>query len=190
MKLSTITLALALAVPVLAFGDKTDYYEAYSFEYAGVTLPYRQLTLNPDMEGGALIVIQLRGGSARGNDNVAQLNAAAVDSVENFLANYPAKSIFLLPQCASNRQWNESPRTQPTPMTDILTQWLNDFISNNDVNTNRIYITGYSMGGSGTWRMLNDNPETFAAACIAAANPIMVEAVNVCHTPVWTKVML
>lgn len=181
----TLMMSLVLATSVLAEHDKTAYYKAGSYEYAGITLPYRELDLNQEKTGPSMLVIQLHGGSARGNDNVAQLNASAVDSVEMFMRVHQYKAVFLLPQCGKDRVWNESPRTQPTPMTDVLTHWLQDYINTHDIDTAHIYITGYSAGGSGAWRMLNDNPHTFAAACIAAATPLMVEAEKVKETPVF-----
>ena len=180
-----LLMSLQLCVNAFAQQDKADYYTAKSYQFAGITLPYRELDLNQEKEGSSILVIQLHGGSARGNDNIAQLNATAVDCVEQYLVEYEMKAIFLLPQCAADRVWNESPQSVTTPMTAVLRNWLRYFVSQNDVDTNRIYITGYSAGGSGTWRMLNDNTTTFAAACVAAANPLMVTAENVKETPVY-----
>ena len=180
-----LLLSLQLCVNAFAQQDKADYYTAKSYQFAGITLPYRELDLNQEMDGASVLVIQLHGGTARGNDNIAQLNATAVDCVEQYLVEHGMKAIFLLPQCAADRVWNESPRSVATPMTAVLRNWLRHFVSQNDVDTDRIYITGYSAGGSGTWRMLNDNTTTFAAACVAAANPLMVTAENVKETPVY-----
>lgn len=180
-----LLLSLQLCVNAFAQQDKADYYTAKSYQFAGITLPYRELDLNQEMDGASVLVIQLHGGTARGNDNIAQLNATAVDCVEQYLVEHGMKAIFLLPQCAADRVWNESPRSVATPMTVVLRNWLRHFVSQNDIDTCRIYITGYSAGGSGTWRMLNDNTTTFAAACVAAANPLMVTAENVKETPVY-----
>lgn len=180
-----LLLSLQLCVNAFAQQDKTEYYIAKSYVFAGITLPYRELDLNQEKDGSSILVIQLHGGSARGNDNIAQLNAAAVDSVENYLVEHEMKAIFLLPQCAADRLWNESPHSVTTPMTAVLRNWIRYFVSQNDIDTTRIYITGYSAGGSGTWRMLNDNTTTFAAACVAAANPVMVTAEKVKETPVY-----
>ena len=183
--LCVIVLSHGMLQSISAQQSKADYYQAGTYEYAGITLPYRQLELNQGQEGSSILVIQLHGGTARGNDNIAQLDASAVDSVENYLRANQLKSIFLLPQCAADRVWNESTKSQTTPMTMVLTHWLQEFIGENDIDQTRIYITGYSAGGSGSWRMLNDNTSMFAAGCIAAANPLMVQVANVAHTPVY-----
>lgn len=165
--------------------DKTAYYTAGKYEYADITLPYRQLMLNQEKSGKNILVVQLHGGTARGTDNVAQLEASAVDSVERYLQEHGIKACFVLPQCASDRVWNESRRTYTVTMTDVLTHWLEEFIASNNVDAEQVFITGYSAGGSGAWRMANDNPGMFAAACIAAANPVMVEAAKVKDTPIY-----
>jgi len=41
---------------------------------------------------------------------------------------------------------------------------LESVITSEKVDEDRIYVTGASMGGQGTWGMLNTHPETFAAA--------------------------
>ena len=183
--LATITVGFvhAQGTPI----DKATYYTAGSYEYADITLPYRQLLLNQEKSGKNILIVQLHGGTARGTDNVAQLEASAVDSVERYLQEQGIKACFVLPQCASDRVWNESRRTYTVTMTDVLTNWLEEFIASNNVDAKRVYITGYSAGGSGAWRMANDNPSMFAAACIAAANPVMVEAAKVKDTPIYAN---
>ena len=180
-----ITILITSAVTAFCLGDKTAYYQPYTFEYEGITLPYRQLELNQDKDGKSLLVVQLHGGTARGDNNTSQLEASAVDSVETYLRVHRSKAYFLLPQCGADRVWNESRKSYEVVMTDVLRAWLDDFIATHDIDFTRIYITGYSAGGSGSWRMVNDNPGLFAAAAIAAANPIMVTAQEVKATPVY-----
>ncbi|MBR5086699.1 MAG: dienelactone hydrolase family protein [Muribaculaceae bacterium] len=182
-----IIVFMLMAMPdVMAQSNKVDYYLAGSYEYGGVTLPYRELDLHQDLDGKSLLVIQLHGGSARGDDNEAQLAASAVDSVEVYLRTHGLKSIFLLPQCGVERIWNENSNNYAITMTMVLYHWLQDFIANHPIiDVSRIYITGYSAGGSGSWRMINDYQSMFAATCIAAANPVMVTAENCKNTPVY-----
>jgi predicted peptidase len=48
---------------------------------------------------------------------------------------------------------------------DDLISELNGTSSTPDVDTNRIYLTGFSLGGKGTWDYLKHYPHKFAAAC-------------------------
>ena len=46
----------------------------------------------------------------------------------------------------------------------LVVQLLDDFIEIKDVNPNKVYVSGLSMGGMGTFVILNLRPDMFAAA--------------------------
>lgn len=58
-----------------------------------------------------------------------------------------------------------SPQCHPNEIWDIhkLKYLIEDFIQNNPIDRKRIYLTGLSMGGYGTWALAIDNPNMFAA---------------------------
>jgi predicted peptidase len=61
--------------------------------------------------------------------------------------------IVLTPICASNQVWS----------ADVLTGLLDGAVKQYRIDTNRIYLTGLSMGGFGTWDLALACPERFAA---------------------------
>jgi predicted peptidase len=61
--------------------------------------------------------------------------------------------IVVSPQCPSGIRWK----------TNILISLLDEIIENYNVDENKIYITGLSMGGYGTWKLANEIPERLAA---------------------------
>jgi predicted peptidase len=61
--------------------------------------------------------------------------------------------ILVSPQCASGAWWTE----------EVVMGLLDEVIAKHNVDTNRIYLTGLSMGGYGTWSMAAKYPERFAA---------------------------
>ncbi len=61
--------------------------------------------------------------------------------------------IIVSPQCPSNEHWDP----------DAVIALLDHIIKNYRVDTNRIYLTGLSMGGYGTWVTASKYPERFAA---------------------------
>jgi len=61
--------------------------------------------------------------------------------------------ILVSPQCPLGQWWS----------SDVLNVLLDEVIAKNKVDTNRIYLTGLSMGGFGTWALALQNPERFAA---------------------------
>ena len=61
--------------------------------------------------------------------------------------------ILVSPQCPEGQVWSK----------EALLALLNDIIAQYAVDTNRVYLTGLSMGGYGTWALGLSYPEKFAA---------------------------
>lgn len=61
--------------------------------------------------------------------------------------------IVVSPQCPEGQIWSN----------DIVIGLLDEIIRKYAVDTSRVYLTGLSMGGYGTWRIGLTNPERFAA---------------------------
>jgi predicted peptidase len=77
--------------------------------------------------------------------NLSTAERAAVPYLEQF--------IVISPQCPANERWDN----------DTLLALLDQFIQTQRVDTNRVYLTGLSMGGYGTWSLGVRHPERFAA---------------------------
>lgn len=54
------------------------------------------------------------------------------------------------------------------------------------VDKDRIYVTGLSMGGSGTWRLASEFPDRFAAIAPFCGGWDETEAPRIMHIPTWT----
>ena len=63
--------------------------------------------------------------------------------------------IVVSPQCPAGRWW--------TNCSDMLTALLDEVAAKYAVDEGRIYLTGLSMGGYGTWSLAVEHPERFAA---------------------------
>ncbi len=61
--------------------------------------------------------------------------------------------ILVSPQCESGERWSD----------DTLIALLDHVAQKHKVDTNRVYLTGLSMGGYGTWSLGVKHPERFAA---------------------------
>jgi len=117
------------------------------------------------------LVLFLHGSGERGNDNKAQLNHGVKSILEN--SEKLGQPIFLIaPQCPADKTWAPY-RTDPSspadgtfanPLLDAVLTLVGETASKQPVDRNRIYITGLSMGGFGTWAAIARKPEIFAAA--------------------------
>jgi predicted peptidase len=71
-----------------------------------------------------------------------------------FIAKHPEfPFIMVSPQCHEDHKWND----------DLVLGVLDSISATYRVDTNRVYLTGLSMGGYGTWSLATMYPERFAA---------------------------
>ena len=149
-----------------------------SFVSSGVTLPYRKASI-PGIDANASLVVYLHGGSSKGDDNEMQMQEPGIDSIANWLSENQRKAIMIVPQCLADKAWLGT-------MQDVVVALVNTYIDRGAVAADRVYIFGGSMGGTGTWGMLSNHAELFAAAMPVAGNPTGMNAEAVAKVPVLT----
>ncbi len=118
------------------------------------------------------LLIFLHGMGERGVD----LNKLKIHGPPSFLdqkTDFPF--ICISPQCPDKIYWNEK----------LLLPFYKEIINKYPVDKNRIYITGLSMGGFGTWSSIIAKPDLFAAAApiCGGGDPSKVEAIKA--MPIW-----
>ncbi len=154
---------------------------------------YCQGVYNEDQPGKPAIVIFLHGIGERGNENLASIRLAVPDIVKQIKA-AKQKVVLIAPECPSNQLWaplhrggtgaklTEKP-AQALGMVPILIQKK---IKEFDADPDRVYITGLSMGGYGTWDLISRyGTDLFAAAmpCCGGADP--AQAAKMKDLPIW-----
>lgn len=169
--------------------------QAFVYTDGSDSLPYRVFTPAAIPAQGAPLVVVLHGAGERGNNNTSQVNGniqGLIDATEN-----GATAAYLLaPQCPSSDQWTNIPfgagsYTNPkldapaitTPMR-LMLQLVDQFISTHKVDRSRVYITGLSMGGYGTWDAIARRPDLFAAAAPVCGGG------NISHIGTYAKIPL
>lgn len=99
------------------------------------------------------LILFLHGAGESGTNNISQVNG----NIDNLLAAAKARDAFLYaPQ--TNSGWSN-----PALLSHALTM-IDRAIDERSVDLNRIYVTGLSMGGGGTWNFLNQFHDRVAAA--------------------------
>lgn len=86
--------------------------------------------------------------------------------------------VVLTPQCPLNQRWN------PYAVNALI----DHIIENHPIDTSRIYITGLSMGGYGTWDLAIKYPHKFAAIApiCGGSDTNAWDAPNtISHLPIW-----
>ncbi|TWT88047.1 carboxylesterase family protein [Neorhodopirellula pilleata] len=106
------------------------------------------------------LVLFLHGAGERGDDNEAQLKHGALEFIRDGRdQRFPA--IVVAPQCPKEKRWVETdwgkapgngtfPETPSEPMK-LVFELLDELVQRTDVDPSRLYVTGLSMGGYGSW---------------------------------------
>jgi len=153
------------------------------------TLPYgllQPLKINPGQKYP--LVIFLHGAGERGNDNEGNIKHIQILYNHNVLNKWP--SFVLAPQCPEKQVWSDmmygkSFSSKPTRPMEMLIQLIDKVQREYPIDPSRIYVTGVSMGGFGTWDLLARFPNRFAAGvpiCGGADERIVAK---IKHIPVW-----
>lgn len=137
------------------------------------------------------LVIFLHGAGERGNDNEKQLiHGAKLFLVDSVLLKY--KAFVAAPQCPEKFRWVETDWTLPSHKmpeisvpANLTIQLIDELIEKYPIDTNRIYITGLSMGGFGTWDLISRFPDKFAAAVPICGGADTDYAPKIKNIPVW-----
>jgi len=73
----------------------------------------------------------------------------------------------------------------PTKPMELLIGLVHQLIKTLPIDTNRIYITGLSMGGYGTYDAIERYPDLFAAAVPVCGGGDTSKATSIAHLPIW-----
>jgi predicted peptidase len=83
--------------------------------------------------------------------------------------------VIAAPQCAEGAVW------QPHSLLALV----DDLLERYDLDSRRVYVTGLSMGGSGTWALANAHPDRFAAIAPICGPFTMVDPTGFTNLPIW-----
>ena len=161
-------------------------FERQAFETETDTLLYRLLKPKETAEDKRYpLVIFLHGSGERGNDNTITLkHIAPLFLEEKNRTEFPC--FLMVPQCPANERWTYPDWYQEPkePMSSVVA--LIDSLSALPfIDNTRIYITGLSMGGFGTWYLITRYPEKFAAAVPICGGGDWNQVQNFKHLPIW-----
>jgi len=174
-----------------------ELFEKDIFIFENDTLNYRILKpLNYDPNKQYPVHLFLHGSGERGNDNISQLTHGGKlflkkENREEY------KSWVIFPQCSKNDRWPsissdqwdktfENKTIKPNRSLGLVLKLMDKFIEKKQVDKQRIYVSGLSMGGMGTYEILYRRPNMFAAATPICGNGItQLAELYAGKVPVW-----
>ena len=205
-----ILTSIAAAISLTASAQDFSLFQAKEYQKDGYTLPYRILYPENMKQGEKYpLFLFLHGMGKRGTDNKAQLDrgGALFLKPEN-RKQYPC--IALYPQAPKTGAFVEivdgdkvvasggfaklakeqgdkgTLCVRLSPYGAMVMDVLNQLIASGIVDTDRIYISGSSMGGFSTYHFITQFPDLFAAAAPIAGGTDISKISNWAgKVPIW-----
>jgi predicted peptidase len=146
MRYKIIVIAFLFSLNSFAQSDvngkmKTEIVEKHELGYA-LHIPANTKEKKP-------LIIFLHGSGEKGTD----IEKVKVHGPFKYLKNHQLDAYVLAPQCPENEEWNN----------EVLYRLILKIQKENNIDSNRIYLTGLSLGGWGTWNLAFAHPDMFAA---------------------------
>lgn len=190
-----MVIGLTMTIAGIGVSGAEQKIEAREFKGKdGHTMPYRIL-IPPDYDSGKKypLVLCLHGAGGRGSDNTSR-GSQAFASLSNAKVQKEYPAFLLTPQCPKDKKWANinwkkgSYSIETVKMSDELKtvlEILESVKKEFSIDPARIYVTGQSMGGYGTWDIILRNPQLFAAAIpvCGAGDPSQAEKIS--HLSLW-----
>lgn len=155
-----------LLFTVFTIYSQNENFEKKIFIFESDTLRYRILKpLDYDLNKKYPIHLFLHGVGERGNDNEKQLVHGSklflnLDNRKKY------KSWVIFPQCPTDDWWGNKKRYPELRgnAIELVIKLMESMLKSKNVDDDRVYVSGLSMGGMGTFEILSRKPNMFAAA--------------------------
>jgi len=120
------------------------------------------------------LMLFLHGAGERGNDLQLVKKHGPPKIVEKE-KDFPF--IVVSPQCPKEQWWDEE--------LDVLINLLDETVAKYDVDEQRVYLTGLSMGGYGTWALGARYGDRFAAIAPVCGGGTLPMTLKLADMPIW-----
>ena len=159
----------------------------------GATLGYRfHAPANLEQGRRYPLVLFLHGAGERGDDNVLQ-QVHGVWPILSYMKEKKIDGYLIAPQCPKGKRWVETPWDAsshkmpkgPSESMKLVLELLDKTLKECPVDERRVYVTGLSMGGYGTWDIVQRYPNLFAAAMplCGGGDPALAHVMR--DVPIW-----
>lgn len=106
------------------------------------------------------VLVDLHGMGMQGRDGLIQTIRGMAEQVRRDRARFPA--LVVLPQAPEGRRWFEG------EMEELVIAELDQVMTEFRADPARVYLTGFSMGATGAYRIAARWPDRFAAVAVVA----------------------
>jgi predicted peptidase len=100
------------------------------------------------------VILFLHGAGERGNDGLKQTQVGIGSALRMSSERFPA--LVVMPQCAAGQFWSDK-------MAELALKALDQTVAEYNGDPDRLYLTGLSLGGFGSFLIASQHPNKFAA---------------------------
>ena len=169
------TLLVSLLVISLASCAVGQEQKVGSFEAKGtvrVNIEYLLFTPEAKQKKKLPMIVFLHGAGERG-DKIERVKVHGPPKIVEKRKDFPF--IVLSPQCPRGQWWK----------SEVLVQLIDTVIAKHPVDPDRVYLTGLSMGGYGSWDLATKFPDRFAAVAPICGGGKPETVASIRHLPIW-----
>ena len=175
--------------------DKTIFRAEEFIQEDGYKLLYRlYIPADYDETKAYPLVLFMHGAGERGDDNISQLRIGIMEMFK-----YPDSPIhnciIVAPQCPKDKKWvgvqwpkciYSVEELEQTKEIDAVLALLADVQTRYHIDSDRIHVTGISMGGYATWDLITRHGDLFASAVPLCGGCDVSKAAALAKIPIWT----
>ena len=146
-------------------------------EHNGEDLIFPFVSYQPEKktEGKPPLIIQLHGAGERGEGG-EELSLVDVHGFSKMMPRGEFEAVFVMPQCPKNSFW--------AARVESILKFIEQIKAEYGADEDRVYLTGLSMGGFGTWYTAMARPDIFAAIAPVCGGGMAWNA-SALTMPVW-----
>jgi predicted peptidase len=201
MKCIFLALGFLLVPAVLSAQEKLGEFEVHTIEYTGGKYSkekFKYLILKPakiEADKQYPLVFFLHGAGERGSDPSKNLRMHFPAYMAQPEQREKHQCFLVVPQCRTGTMWMDahwaerasSPlKEKPTDDLAMAIAVLEKSLKTLPVDKKRVYLTGLSMGGFGSWELAMRRPELFAAVAPVCGGGDESQAAKLKGIPIWT----
>lgn len=141
--------AFLLIVLPLSVLSQTETKGMFSTDFS-YTKNYGYILQSPESKkDNKPLIVFLHGSGERGSD----VEKVKAHGPLKYIKSHKLDAYILAPQCPENEHWD----------AEVVYRLIHKIQKENHIDAQRIYLTGLSLGGWGTWNLASKHPELFAA---------------------------
>ena len=162
---------------MLADETLTEETENRVMTFGDAAMRYTVETFGEMPEGGYPLYIAMHGG---GSSDTPDLNDSQWEDMQSYYTGGLDCGVYVAVRGVRDT-WDTHFNPESYPLYDRLIEYM---ILTENVNPNRVYLTGFSAGGDGVYAIGARMADRFAAANMSSGHPNSISMVNFYHLPI------